>query len=398
MRVLCLTREYPPHIYGGAGVVVDELTRALARRMSVEVRCFDEPAPPPSGISARGYTPWPRVGRGDDGALYAPALEALSVGLAMARDPVQADVAHAHTWYAALAGVLIRMLHDVPLVVTVHSLEPLRPWKADQLGPGYRVSSWMERMALEGADRVIGVSETMRRDVMTHFDVPAERVAVVHNGIDLGRYRRTTAQDALDRLRVRPPYVLFVGRISEQKGIFHLIEAAAALPEGVQLVLCATAPDTPEIAERLRKAVAARPRVTWIEAMVPVDDVIQLYSHAALFVCPSVYEPFGIINLEAMACETPVVASAGGGILEGVVDGEPGILVPPARPDALGEAMAALLADPARARAMGQAGRRHVERRFGWDAVAERMEAVYRDAATTFRERGHGPRASVTGG
>jgi glycogen synthase len=389
MRVLCLTREYPPHIYGGAGVVVDELTRALARRMSVEVRCFDEPAPPAAGIAARGYTPWPRVGRGADGLRYAPALEALSVGLAMARDPVQADVAHAHTWYAALAGVLIRMLHDVPLVVTVHSLEPLRPWKAEQLGPGYRVSSWAERMALEGADRVIGVSEAMRRDVMAHFDVPAERVVVVHNGIDLGRYRRTRARDALDRLGVRPPYVLFVGRISEQKGIFHLVEAAAALPEPVQLVLCAAAPDTPEIAERLRAAVAARPRVTWIDAMVPVDDVIQLYSHAALFVCPSVYEPFGVINLEAMACETPVVASAVGGILEVVVDGETGILVPPGRADALGEAMAALLADPARARAMGGAGRRHVERRFGWDAVAERTEAVYHAAAAAFGERGH---------
>jgi glycogen synthase len=385
VKALFLTREYPPHVYGGAGVVVDELTRALARRMTVEVRCFDEPAPAAPAIAARGYAPWARVSAGAEALPYAPALEALSVGLAMARDPVDADVAHAHTWYAALAGVLVRTLHAIPLVVTVHSLEPLRPWKADQLGPGYRVSSWVERLALETADRVVAVSGAMRDDVLAHFHVEPARVVVVHNGIDLARYRRTAAADALARHGVRPPYVLFVGRISEQKGIFHLLDAAAGLPEGVQLVLCAAAPDTPALAARLRAAVAERPAVHWIDAMVPAADVIQLYSHAALFVCPSVYEPFGVINLEAMACETPVVASAVGGILEVVVPDETGLLVPPARPDELARAMRALLDDPARARAMGTAGRRHVERRFGWDAIADRTIRLYEEAVADFR-------------
>ena len=387
MKALFLTREYPPHIYGGAGVVVDELTRALARRIAVEVRCFDEPAPASPAIAVRGYAPWPRVGAGDEGLIYAPALEALSVGLAMARDPVDADVVHAHTWYAALGGVVTRTLHGIPLIVTLHSLEPLRPWKADQLGPGYNVSSWAERLAVETADRVIAVSQAMRADVLEHFRVDPGRVVVLPNGIDLERYRRTAAAEALARHGVRPPYVLFVGRISEQKGIFHLLEAAQALPAGVQVVLCAAAPDTPELAERLRDAVAARPAVRWIDAMVPVPEVIQLYSHAALFVCPSVYEPFGVINLEAMACETPVVASAVGGILEVVVPDETGLLVPPAEPAALARAMRALLEDPARARAMGGAGRRHVERRFGWDAIAERTVALYEDAVAAFRSR-----------
>jgi glycogen synthase len=384
MKALFLTREYPPRIYGGAGVVVDELTRALARRMAVEVRCFDPPAPPVPAIRARAYAAWAELAAAAAGARYAPALAALSVGLAMAAAPVDADVAHAHTWYAALAGVLVRMLHGVPLVVTVHSLEPLRPWKAEQLGSGYRVSSWIERTALAAADRVVAVSAAMREDVLAHAGVAPERVVVVHNGIDLARFRPTGAREALAARGVRPPYVLFVGRISEQKGIFDLLEAADALPPAVQLVLCASSPDTPELAARLRAAVADRPRVRWIDEMVPVAELVQLYSHAACFACPSVYEPFGVINLEAMACQAPVVASAVGGIREVVVDGQTGLLVPPGRPEALAAALGTLLADPARARAMGAAGRRHVEARFGWDAVAARTEAVYREAIAAF--------------
>jgi glycogen synthase len=280
--------------------------------------------------------------------------------------------------------VLVRSLHAIPLVVTVHSLEPLRPWKADQLGTGYQVSSWVERLALETADRVIAVSRAMRDDVLAHFAVDPARIVVLHNGIDLARYRRTAAAEALGRHGVRPPYVLFVGRISEQKGIFHLLDAAD-LPAGVQLVLCAAAPDTPALAARLREAVAGRPAIRWIDAMVPVDDLVQLYSHAALFVCPSVYEPFGVINLEAMSCETPVVASAVGGILEVVVPDETGLLVPPARPAELARAMRALLADPTRARALGVAARRHVERHFGWDAIAERTARLYDEAVAAHR-------------
>jgi alpha-maltose-1-phosphate synthase len=393
MKVLMLTREYPPQIYGGAGVVVGELARALSRRMSVEVRCFGERAPSTDGVAVRGYTPWPRLAAGPEGPTgpkgpagpaFAPALETLSIGLAMARDPVDAQVAHAHTWYADMAGVWIRTLHRVPLIVTLHSMEPLRPWKADQLGSGYLLSSWIEKTGVETADRVIAVSAQMREDILRHFAVDPAKVVVIHNGIDPDRFRRTARRDALERRGVRSPYVLFVGRITDQKGIFHLLEAVPKLPADVQVVLCASAPDTPEIEERLRRAVATHPNVRWIAEMVPVDEVIQLYSHAEVFVCPSVYEPFGLINLEAMACETPVVASAVGGILEVVEDGRTGLLVPPARPDELADAIRRVLGDRALARALGQAGRRRVEDHFSWASVAARTEQVYAEAIDQF--------------
>jgi glycogen synthase len=385
MKVLMLTREYPPHIYGGAGVVVDQLTQALVRRMAVEVRCFGERSGAPGPIQVRGYTPWERVGSGRDRPLYAPALETLSIDLAMARDPVDAQVAHAHTWYADMAGLLVRTLHRIPLVVTLHSMEPLRPWKADQLGSGYLLSTWIERTAVEAADRVVAVSHRMREDILQHFRVDPARVVVIHNGIDPERYRRTAERGALDRLEIRQPFVLFVGRITDQKGIFDLLEAAAALPPQVQVVLCASAPDTPEIEERLRRSVAGRPALRWIGEMLPVDEVIELYSHAAVFCCPSVYEPFGLINLEAMACETPVVASAVGGILEVVEDGVTGLLVPPRRPRELAAALTTVLADQERARAMGAAGRARVEARFSWASVAARTEALYGEAIEDFR-------------
>ena len=386
MKALLLTREYPPHIYGGAGVVVGQLARALSQLMAVEVRCFGErsPAEATGEIALRGYTPWERVGPGRDGPRYAPALETLSIALAMARDPVNADVAHAHTWYADMAGLWIRTVHRIPLCVTLHSMEPLRPWKADQLGSGYLLSSWIEKTSVEAADRVIAVSRQMREDILAHFRVAPERVVVIHNGIDPNQFRRTEARDVLARRGVREPYVLFVGRITDQKGIFHLLEAAPKLPPGVQVVLCASAPDTPEIEARLKRALPEHPNVVWIGEMVPVEEVVQLYSHAAVFVCPSVYEPFGLINLEAMACETPVVASAVGGILEVVEDGKTGVLVEPGRPDALVAAICALLEDPARGRAMGRAGRRRVEAHFSWVSVATRTREVYQDAIADF--------------
>jgi alpha-maltose-1-phosphate synthase len=385
MKALLLTREYPPHIYGGAGVVVDQLSQALARRMQVEVRCFGERAPRPDAVVVRGYTPWERLAAGPAGPRHAPALETLSIALAMARDPVDADVAHAHTWYADMAGLWIRMLHRIPFIVTLHSMEPLRPWKADQLGTGYLVSTWIEKTGVEAADRVIAVSRKMRDDILEHFQVDPAKVVVIHNGIDPDRFARTDRREALAKYGVRPPYVLFVGRITDQKGIFHLLEAAPTLPHGVQVVLCASAPDTPEIEERLERAVPRHGNVVWIPAMVPVEEVVQLYSHAAVFACPSVYEPFGLINLEAMSCGTPVVASAVGGILEVVDDGVTGLLVPPARPDHLAAAIRKLLDDPAHARAMGEAGRRRVEERFSWASVAERTEQVYREAIAEFR-------------
>jgi glycogen synthase len=388
VKVLVLTREFPPHVYGGAGVVVDQLTQALSRRMAVEVRCFGERPASDGPIAVHGYAPWSRVSAGKDGPRFAPALETLSIALAMARDPVDAQVAHAHTWYADMAGLWIRTLHRIPFVLTLHSMEPLRPWKADQLGTGYLLSSWIERTAVEAADRVIAVSAQMRDDIIAHFEVDPARVLVIHNGIDPDLFRRTPARDALERRGVTSPYVLFVGRITDQKGIFHLLEAAPKLPPGVQLVLCASAPDTPEIEQRLREALPGHPNVVWIGEMVTREEVVQLYSHAAVFTCPSVYEPFGLINLEAMACETPVVASAVGGILEVVHDGVTGILVPPARPDDLAAALRRLLDNPEEARAMGRAGRKRVEERFSWASVAERTERVYAEAIAEFA-RGH---------
>jgi glycogen synthase len=386
VKALLLTREYPPHIYGGAGVVVGQLAEALGRLMPVEVRCFGERAAAESTdrIVLRGYTPWDRVGPGKDKPLYAPALETLSIALAMARDPVDAQVAHAHTWYADMAGLWIRTLHRIPLCVTLHSMEPLRPWKADQLGSGYLLSSWIEKTAVEAADRVIAVSRQMREDIMAHFRVDPDRVVVIHNGIDPDRFKRTDKKDALTALGVRTPYVLFVGRITDQKGIFDLLTAAPNLPNGVQVVLCASAPDTPEIEERLRRTVPRHPNVHWINEMVPVSEVVQLYSHAAVFACPSVYEPFGLINLEAMACETPVVASAVGGILEVVEDGKTGVLVEPGRPEALAAAICSVLADPARGRAMGRAGRLRVEAQFSWASVAAQTREVYASAIDDF--------------
>jgi alpha-maltose-1-phosphate synthase len=384
VNVLLLSREYPPHVYGGAGVVVDHLSRALARRAGVEVRCFGNVDHSAAGLRVRGYPDWERLGHAP-AARYAAALQALSVDLAMARDPVVADVVHAHTWYVAFAGVLVRALFDLPLVVTLHSIEPLRPWKQDQLGAGYTVSSWVERMAVEQAERVIAVSHEMRADVLRHFRVPPERVVVIPNGIDPEAFRRTDRREALARYDIRPPYVLFVGRISEQKGLFHLLEAAMSFPEDVQLVLCASTPDTPELESRLAAQVAAQPRVRWINAMLPREEVVQLYSHALVFVCPSVYEPFGLINLEAMACGTPVVATRVGGIPEVVVDDETGWLVPPADPAALASAVVRLLADPERAAAFGRAGRRRVEAQFSWDRIAALTLDVYREAMDQHR-------------
>lgn len=381
MNVLLLSREYPPHVYGGAGVVVDQLSRALSRLASVEVRCFGEAGRQRDqpGLRVREYAPWERLG-GPGAARYAPALEALSAGLAMASDPVEADVAHSHTWYAAMAGRLVQQLFDVPLVVTLHSLEPLRPWKEHQLGRGYAVSSWAEAEAVQHAARIIAVSRGMRDDILAHFRVEPERVVVLHNGVDASAFRRTERRDALERHGVREPYALFVGRISEQKGIFPLLEAARGFPEDLQLVLCAASPDTPELEARLRAEVADRPRVRFINAMLPHDDVVQLYSHARVFVCPSVYEPFGLINLEAMACGTAVVASRVGGIPEVVVDGETGVLLPPDDPQAIAAAVRDLCHDPERAARLGAAGRRRVEAEFSWDRIAARTLDVYRDA------------------
>jgi glycogen synthase len=396
LRALLLTNEYPPSVYGGAGVHVGELARELRRRIGLDVRTFGDHDESEAGYRVRGYVP----AHGLDGAdpRMRGAWGALSRDLAMAIDPVDADVVHCHTWYVHLAGLLVRHAYGLPLVVTVHSLEPLRPWKREQLGGGYDLSTWVERTALESAEAVIAVSRGTRDDVLRHFDVAPERVHVIHNGIDAAFYAPDPATDALERHGVDPgrPYVLFVGRITRQKGIVHLVRAIRHLDPGFGVVLCAGQPDTPEIAAEMEAAVAEarahRPDVVWIGEMVSRPDVRQLYSHAALFVCPSVYEPFGIINLEAMACETAVVASRVGGIPEVVVDGETGVLVPlelsaddpmsPADPDRyardLADAVNRLMADGALRARMGAAGRRRAADHFSWSAIADETVALYR--------------------
>jgi starch synthase len=377
MRIGVLTREWPPEVYGGAGVHVEYLVRELRRLVDVDVHSFGGTA-----AGAVAHSPDPRLADANS------ALQVLSTDLSIAAATAGCDVVHSHTWYADLAGHLSALLHGVPHVVTTHSLEPHRPWKAEQLGGGYRVSSWAEKTALLAADAVIAVSTGMARDVLASYpDLDPERVHVVVNGIDTTEYDAVTATDVLERHGIDPatPYALFVGRITRQKGLAHLLRAARDLPG--QLVLCAGAPDTPEIAAETAELVealrAARPGVVLISEMLPKADVIQLLSHATCFVCPSVYEPLGIVNLEAMACGTAVVASAVGGIPEVVVDGETGALVPYDESDPAGfeaglaAAMAAVLADPARAADMGAAGRERAVEHFGWDAVARHTLAVY---------------------
>ena len=382
MRVALLTREYPPEVYGGAGVHVDELSRALDALPDVDVavHCFGGPRRSP--LVAATYEPWDALRV--PGRPWAAALETLSVDLAMAAGAEGADVVHSHTWYADLGGHLAGLVHDVPHVATVHSLEPHRPWKAEQLGGGYRVSSWAERTALEAADAVIAVSEGTRADVLDVYPgVAPNRVHVVHNGIDPERYRVVDHVGACVDAGVDPdaPYVMFVGRMTRQKGIDALLRAAPSIDAPV--VVCAGAPDTPELALELRALAASAPNVVWLEGMLDDDRKIQLLSGATVFVCPSVYEPFGLINLEAMACETAVVATAVGGIPEVVDPGVTGVLVEPG--DGVHERLAAevtaLLGDPARAVAMGRAGRERVVDRFSWTAIAEQTVDIYRIAA-----------------
>ena len=378
MRIGVLTREWPDQVYGGAGVHVEYLVRALrAEGAAVDVHSFGGTAE-----GAQAHEPDPRLASAN------AALGVLSTDLSIAAATGGCDVVHSHTWYADLAGHLSALLHGVPHVVTTHSLEPHRPWKAEQLGGGYAVSSWAERTAVLAADAVIAVSKGMARDVLASYpELDPQRVHVVYNGIDAQQYAPDMATDVLERNGVDPdePYAVFVGRITRQKGLAHLLRAAKDVPG--QLVLCAGAPDTPEIAAETDALVgelqAARPGVVLISAMLPKAEVVQLLSHATVFVCPSVYEPLGIVNLEAMACGTAVVASDVGGIPEVVVDGGTGLLVHHDEDDprgfeaGLAAGLTALLSDPDRAAAMGRAGRERAVAEFGWDAVARQTLEVY---------------------
>ncbi|MEO6802866.1 MAG: glycogen synthase [Granulicella sp.] len=425
MRVGLMTREYPPNVYGGAGVHVEYLSRELAKKIEVEVHCWGTQQEDEGNLHVRGLEPAPEI-TGDTKAKFKAAVDAFALNLAQMKQLAAIDIVHTHTWYVSMAGFLAKKLYNIPFVLTTHSLEPLRAWKAEQLGSGYALSSWMERTAILDADAIIAVSNGTKADILQAYpDVDEKRIHVIYNGIDLAEYQKTDDTTALVKYGVDPsrPYVLFVGRITRQKGVTHLVEAIPYMPPGTQVVLCAGAPDTPEIAAEMREKIEALRKKTpgsepaavenfapngghsiatgdpthtghnivWIEQMVTKQEAIQLYSNCAVFCCPSVYEPFGIINLEAMACKAPVVASATGGILEVVVEGETGHLVPweadpettfPANPDQFARDLAAqvtdLLNDPAKAKRYGEAGRKRVEENFAWSAIADQTIALYR--------------------
>ncbi len=394
-KVALFSNEYPPNVYGGAGVHVEYLSKALAELVPVEVRCFGEQDSTNGNLRVQGYEPWEEMKHNTD-PRFVSAMSAFSQSLAMAKDKLEADVVHCHTWYTQMAGLLAARLWNITFILTTHSLEPLRPWKAEQLGTAYHLSSWMERTAIEHADAIIAVSKETRNDVFNHFGAAEAKTHVIHNGIDLDEYKPTDATDALERhgVDLSLPYVLFVGRITRQKGIIHLVDSIPYIDPDVQVVLLAGAPDTKNIAQEMTSRVAtareSRGGIIWIDTMMPRNETIQFYSHARVFCCPSVYEPFGIINLEAMACETAVVASAIGGIPEVVVPEEtglmvdlqlePGTFIPQdanAFSRALAEAINRVARDPELARRFGQAGRKRAQEHFSWRAIAEKTLELY---------------------
>ncbi len=395
MKVLLLSNEYPPHIYGGAGVHVEYLTRELSRLMPVEVRCFGEQKVAANNLTVRGFN-------ADKNGFTCPkqlenVFTSSNRAIAMNAAGIDADIVHCHTWYTHLAGIFAKLNYGIPLVITVHSLEPLRPWKREQIGGGYDFSCWVERTALEMADAVIAVSRGTRDDILRHFKVPAEKIHTIYNGIDPVEFKQVQSTALLERYGIdkTKPYLLFVGRITRQKGIVYLVNAIRYMDPDYQIVLCAGSPDTPEIAKEMEVATRAvqaeRPGVFWINEQLPKSELIELYSHASVFCCPSIYEPFGIINLEAMACRTPVVGSAIGGIPEIIVHGETGTLVPlaqiqespftPIDPDIfsrdLASAVNRLMKNPEMRKRYGDAGRMRASDVFSWTSIARQTKGLY---------------------
>jgi starch synthase len=393
MRITILTNEYPPHVYGGAGVHVDYLSKELAKleegKHKIHILCFGDQRESAANLTVEGVPSIP--GPSLKELSHQKLLDTLFRNVIMAGSVKETDLVHCHTWYTHLAGCLIQQVIDVPLILTTHSLEPDRPWKKEQLGPAYRASTWLEKTAYQNANGVIAVSQWMKKEVHDLYQVSFEKIRVIPNGIDIDQYRPNFNPSLVASYGIDPdqPYLLFVGRITRQKGIIHLIRAIPYISPGVQIVLCAGAPDTEEIGKEMAKKVEevrtqTRNEVIWIRQWVPKSHIVVLYSHASLFVCPSIYEPFGIINLEAMACETPVVASAVGGIPEVVVHDETGLLVPfetiepdqfePRDPEKFSKDLASginhLLSSPEKIREMSLKARERVEKRFNWKSIA----------------------------
>ena len=397
MKALFYTREFPPYVYGGAGVHVEYLAGELSKLMEIDVRCFGDQDEKNGNLSVKGF-PFDNADFDNSNDKLKAVFKTLSTCIHMNAEEVDADVVHCHTWYAQFAGIVAKLCYGIPLVITTHSLEPLRPWKREQLGRGYDASSWVEKTAIEMADAIIAVSEETKVDVLNNFNVDPEKVKVIYNGINLQEYVVTDKVSTLEKYGIdqSKPFVLFVGRITRQKGIIHLVNAVKYIDPDTQIVLCAGAPDTPEIAKEMEDSVAEvkkdRDNIIWIDVMLEKEEVIQLYSHADVFCCPSIYEPFGIINIEAMACETAVVASAVGWIKEVVVHGETGLLVEleqqeeapfePKNPDKfsrdLAEGVNQVIADKELTRKMAKNGRRRVEETFDWIAIAKQVEDLYK--------------------
>lgn len=396
MKTLFLTREFPPYVYGGAGVHVEYLAAELSKLMEVEVRSFGDQKESNKNLSVKGFPYESDIFKNADDKLKA-VFQTLNTGIHMNVDVIDADVVHCHTWYSHFSGIIAKLCYGIPLVVTTHSLEPLRPWKREQLGRGYDASSWIEKTAIEMADALIAVSKETKDDILNHFNVDESKIHIIYNGIDLEEYQQTTDTSTLDEYNIdtTKPYVLFVGRITRQKGIIHLVNAIKYINPETQIVLCAGAPDTKEIGIEMKNAVAevqkTKDNIIWIDKMVTKKEVIQLYSNAAVFCCPSIYEPFGIINIEAMACNTAVVASAVGGIKEVVVDRETGILVPveqqkeapfePVNPDKFAKDLAnginKLIDNPELRKSMAKKGRKRVEQHFDWKSIAKQTADLY---------------------
>ena len=397
MKVLFFTREFPPYVYGGAGVHVEYLAAELAKLMDVDVRCFGDQNEKTAHLTVKGF-PYENPVFDQSDAQLKSVFQTLSTAIQMNAEKTDADIVHCHTWYAQFAGIVAKLCYGIPLVITTHSLEPLRPWKREQLGRGYDASSWVEKTAIEMADAIIAVSKETKEDVLKYFNVDENKIKVIYNGINLQQYIVTSETATLDAYGIdrTKPYVLFVGRITRQKGIIHLVNAIKYIDPDTQIILCAGAPDTKEIGKEMEDAVnevkKTRHNVIWIDKMLEKQEVIQLYSHADVFCCPSIYEPFGIINIEAMACNTAVVASAVGGIKEVVVPGETGILIPleqqkeapfePIDPDKFSRDLAnginTLINDKPLREKMAKNGRKRVEDYFDWTAIAKQVEDLYK--------------------
>lgn len=396
MKALFYTREFPPYVYGGAGVHVEYLADELSKLINVEVRCFGDQENQNGTLSVKGF-PFENLVFNESNSQLKAVFQTLSTCIHMNSQDSHADIVHCHTWYAQFAGIVAKLCYGIPLVITTHSLEPLRPWKREQLGRGYDASSWVEKTAIEMADAVIAVSKETKEDVLKYFNVEESKIKVIYNGINLQQYNITTNSSTLDEYGIdkSKPFVLFVGRITRQKGIIHLVNAIKYIDPETQIVLCAGAPDTKDIGKEMEDAVnnvkKTRHNVIWIDKMLEKEQIIQLYSHADVFCCPSIYEPFGIINIEAMACGTAVVASAVGGIKEVVVDGETGILVPleqqkaapfePVDPDKFARDLAkginTLISNKEIRETMALKGRKRVEDYFDWSSIAKQVEDLY---------------------